>query len=167
MSPKNEQAPAYRRGRSDAMAILRCRSNRQQFFQSPLVRHKSSLDRWGCLDGHVFPAEVVEREPQRQHRIVIARSVPNSQDEARIRQPGKAVATEEGMMSHMKHIGTTAVLVASTLLGREVSAQTFWHVPPGYAHGACYGIDFGDGVGFGYGAGVGVPLPTGRTENRH
>lgn len=49
-------------------------------------------------------------------------------------------------------------LVGSVLASREVTAQDFWYVPPGYGYGYTYGLDFGGGVGYGYGAAVGVPV---------
>lgn len=49
-------------------------------------------------------------------------------------------------------------LVCFGFATRDAAAQSFWFVPPGYADGYYYGLDFGGGVGFGYGIGVGVPV---------
>jgi hypothetical protein len=49
-------------------------------------------------------------------------------------------------------------VVLVVLAGRDVQAQDFFYVPPGYADGYYYGLDLGYGVGFGYGIGVGVPV---------
>lgn len=58
----------------------------------------------------------------------------------------------------MKSLVLAVSLVCVGLATRDAAAQSFWYVPPGYADGYYYGLNFGSGVGFGYGVGVGVPL---------
>ena len=44
---------------------------RQQPFQRPRLARQASRTSWRRLQCHVFAAEVVEREPEREHRLVV------------------------------------------------------------------------------------------------
>lgn len=70
--PVNEQAPAYRQGRSDSIPISDGRSHRHQLFLRPDIAGQSSFDCWGRLNAGVLAAPVVPSEIKPKHRVVIA-----------------------------------------------------------------------------------------------
>lgn len=56
----------------------------------------------------------------------------------------------------MRQLKLALVLVSSVFMGRNVVAQDFGYVPPGFG-GSFYGLNVGNGIGFGYGAGYPIP----------
>ena len=56
----------------------------------------------------------------------------------------------------MRQLSLALVLISTVFMSRNVAAQDFWYVPPGFG-GSFYGLDVGSGVGIGYGAGYAIP----------
>lgn len=56
----------------------------------------------------------------------------------------------------MRQLTFVLALVGAGFVNRDVSAQQFGYVPPGFG-GSFYGFDVGGGFGIGYGPGIGIP----------
>ncbi|MEI8383654.1 MAG: hypothetical protein WCJ09_26305 [Planctomycetota bacterium] len=56
----------------------------------------------------------------------------------------------------MQQLTLALALIGSVFMSRNVVAQDFGYVPPGFG-GSFYGLDVGNGIGIGYGAGYPIP----------